>query len=92
MSSKMTDHGENAPKQGAQPGDAQWAAVNDIVNEYDGKGEDELMDELLRITAQQKKEGSFDTSAMLATANSIKPMLTPQQAKKLDMIMALLSR
>ena len=74
----------------ARPTEAQRAAVSELVNEYGGKSEAELMSELFRVTAEQKRDGSFDAGAMRRTAESIMPMLTPQQREKLASIIAAL--
>ena len=62
-------------------------AFADIAGQYENKNENELMSELLRVTAEQKASGSFDAEGMRRTAASIMPMLTPAQAEKLMRIM-----
>ncbi|MBR5947273.1 MAG: hypothetical protein IKZ82_01330 [Clostridia bacterium] len=75
---------------GAQIDPAKRANIESMMNEYSSKSEAELMDELMRMTSRQKKEGSFDASAMHKTAESIMPMLTPEQQQKLMGIMNML--
>lgn len=77
-------------KEAPEPDPAQRAAVNEIAAQYEGRSEDELMRELLRVTGEQKRDGSFDAAGMRRTAASIMPMLTPEQAEKLMKIMEML--
>ena len=46
------------------------------------------MDELLRVTEQQKQDGTLDSAEIQAAANSILPMLNAEQAKKLNVIIS----
>lgn len=71
---------------------SQRANIESMMNEYGGKSEAELMDELKRMTDNQKRSGSFDASAMQKTAESIMPMLTSEQQKKLIGIMNMLGK
>lgn len=73
---------------GAELSGERLANIESMMNEYGGKSEGELMDELMRVTAQQKREGSFDADAMRRTASSLMPMLTPEQQRKLNAIMS----
>ncbi|MBR4636794.1 MAG: hypothetical protein IKO51_10655 [Clostridia bacterium] len=82
---------QNNETPAAQPTVEQRAGVNELVNEYGGKSEEELMGELFRVTGEQKKNGSFDPAAMRRTAESIMPMLTPEQRNKLMSIIWALS-
>ena len=62
------------------------SGIRAAAEKYSGKSEDELMAELLRVTAEQKREGSFDADAMRQTAGSILPYLDARQAEKLRRI------
>ena len=73
-----------------QPSEAQRESVAALVNEYGGRNETELMGELFRVTAEQKRDGSFDAEGMRRTAESIMPMLTPEQRDKLMRIIGAL--
>lgn len=46
------------------------------------------MDELLRVTEQQKRDGTLDSAGIQTAANSILPMLNAEQAKKLNAILS----
>ena len=62
--------------------------VNDLINRYSGKSDSELMNELKRVTSQQRQSGMLDTAQIDAAANSILPMLNAEQAQKLQSILA----
>lgn len=68
------------------------ANIESMMNAYGGKSETELFYELKRMTDKQKKDGSFDALAMHKTAESIMPMLTPEQRQKLIGIMNMLGK
>ena len=57
--------------------------IKSIITDYSGKSEAELMHELLRLTAKQKAEGSFDEEAIKAGIESITPLLDQEQRRKL---------
>lgn len=78
----------NSPSSGGGMDAAQRANIESMVNEYGGRSEAELMNELARMTEKQKREGSFDPEAMKRTAQSIMPMLTMEQQQKLMAIMS----
>ncbi|MBR3298783.1 MAG: hypothetical protein IKI64_06205 [Clostridia bacterium] len=92
---ERSEKGEDQIRNEAQAGSAQlsgadMANIESMMNAYGGKSETELMDELRRMTERQKKDGSFDASAMQKTADSIMPMLTSEQRQKLIGIMNML--
>ena len=62
---------------------AQKVSIESMMDKYGGKSEAELMDELMRMTSRQKQNGAFDAAAMQKTAQSLMPMLTPEQQQKL---------
>ena len=59
-----------------------------LVDKYKNRSESSLMDELLRVTEQQKQDGTLDSAGIQAAANSILPMLNAEQAKKLNAILS----
>lgn len=61
--------------------------VSKLVSKYSTKSEDELMHELLDVTARQKKDGSLKPEQIEAAAKSIIPMLNAEQVKKLNSIL-----
>lgn len=81
-----------SPIYGAELSSEQRANIEGMMSEYGGKSEAELMEDLIRMTEKQKKAGSFDASAMQKTAESIMPMLTPEQRQKLMGIMNMLGK
>ena len=91
------ERGDSQTRNEAQAGSAQFsgeqqANIESMMNAYGGKSEAELMDELKRMTDSQKRNGSFDASAMQKTAESIMPMLTSEQRQKLIGIMNMLGK
>lgn|GEM_PF-3313925 len=62
---------------------AQDTNAESIINEYSGKSESELMNELLNTTAKLKAEGKFDTAALQQGMQAILPMLNDEQKQKL---------
>jgi len=61
--------------------------MRDAAQAYEGKSQQELMGELMRITQQQKAAGELDDAGIDAMADSILPMLTPEQREKMDSIL-----
>lgn len=64
------------------------ADIGRLVDKYKNRSESSLMDELLRVTEQQKQDGTLDSAGIQAAANSILPMLNAEQAKKLNAILS----
>ena len=64
------------------------ADIGRLVDKYKNRSESSLMDELLRVTEQQKQDGTLDSAEIQAAANSILPMLNAEQAKKLNAILS----
>lgn len=62
-------------------------SINEMVGKYSGKSDDELMRELIEITAQKKSEGTLDSAQIDAVAANIFPMLNEEQAKRLQSIL-----
>ncbi len=54
-----------------------------IFASYSGMREQELMNELLSITAKQKADGSYDMAAIQKGIESIAPLLNEEQRRKL---------
>ena len=53
------------------------------MDRYEGKSEDELMQELLRVTREQKQKGGLDANSIANFKKSLWPMLNDQQRQKL---------
>ena len=64
------------------------ADIGRLVDKYKNRSESSLMDELLRVTERQKRDGTLDSAEIQAAANSILPMLNAEQAKKLNAILS----
>lgn len=61
--------------------------VEDMINQRQNRTEKELMDELMANVKKSKAEGRFSESDMLNFKNTVSPMLTSEQKKKLDEIL-----
>lgn len=57
--------------------------VQNVVDKYAGKSEEELMQEL----AAAKQSGLIDPAALASVAGRIAPMLTPQQQQRLQSVL-----
>ena len=58
-----------------------------MINQRQNRTEKELMDELMANVKKSKAEGRFSESDMLNFKNTVSPMLTSEQKKKLDEIL-----
>ena len=58
--------------------------IQNIVNQYSGKSDNELLSELKRVTGEQKEAGQLDDNTMENVANRLSPMLNAQQRQRLQ--------
>lgn len=63
-------------------------SIGELVDRYKDKSEAELMSELMRVTAQQRREGMLDSNSINSAAEAIMPMLNEKQTKKLNEILS----
>ena len=61
--------------------------IDELFNQYSGKDDGELMQELIQVIAEQKANGTFNETELMMMAHFIMPMLSPAQAEKLDQIL-----
>ena len=61
--------------------------IDELFNQYSGKDDGELMQELIQVIAEQNANGTFNEAALMMMASFIMPMLSPAQAEKLDQIL-----
>lgn len=78
--------GADQPRQG-ESSNTIPPQMRDAAQAYEGKSQQELMGELMRITQQQKAAGELDDAGIDAIAGSILPMLSPEQREKMDSIL-----
>lgn len=64
--------------------------IEDMIKDREGRSEKELMDELLRSVQKSKAEGRYSQKDMETFKSTVTPLLTEEQRKKLDEILALL--
>ncbi|MFZ5974449.1 MAG: hypothetical protein ACOYU3_03440 [Bacillota bacterium] len=75
---------KQAEKMGANNEQVEQAQrLSEQMNQYQGKSEQELMQELLRKTKDQKQKGQLDEAAIKKMRDAISPMLNEEQRKKL---------
>ncbi len=65
-------------------------AVRDFIANYSEKSEPELLSEMMRLIAEKKREGTFDAEKIKEMANSVAPLLTPEQREKMYSYMSFL--
>ncbi|MGI6161441.1 MAG: hypothetical protein ACOYJD_05355 [Christensenellales bacterium] len=80
---KAQRSGENQPQ--AAPPDEQQ--IKETISMYSGKTQEELFDELTRVTKEQKESGALDDGQIKQMADKISAMLSPEQREKLDEVM-----
>lgn len=61
--------------------------IDELFNQYSGKDDGELMQELIQVIAEQKANGTFNAAELMMMVSFIMPMLSPAQAEKLDQIL-----
>lgn len=57
--------------------------VKDFLNNYSQKSESELIQEILKLIAQKKAEGTFDADKIKQLAKVIEPLLDDEQKAKM---------
>lgn len=63
------------------------SGVEDMIKSREGKSEGELMEELLKSVKKSKEEGRYSQEEMERFKNTVTPLLTDEQRKKLDEIL-----
>ena len=63
-------------------------SINELYGRYAGKSESDLLSELYLIASEQKKEGTFDRTALENGIRTIMPMLNEEQKRRLNEIAA----
>lgn len=63
-------------------------SADELIKEYSGMSEKELMRELKEVTGRQKAEGVFDADSVKRGMDALAPFLTPEQQKKLNEIVS----
>ncbi len=58
-------------------------AVRDFISRYGEMSEPELLSEMLKLIAEKKREGTFDAEKIRQLAESVAPILTPEQREKM---------
>lgn len=64
--------------------------VKEKLNEFSGKSEDQLMNDLASTVARMKKEGTFDISALENLYDTASPFLNDEQRSRMRSIIDML--
>ena len=64
--------------------------ITEQAKKYEGKSEEELTHELLRVAEQGKKDGSINNEMLETFYRSMAPMMSNDQKNKLDNLMKML--
>lgn len=61
--------------------------IDELISQYGDKTDDELMEELISVTKQQKQDGVFNEADLTLMQEFLMPMLDDAQAKRLQQIL-----
>lgn len=61
--------------------------ISELMSQYGDKTDDELMEELVNVTKQQKQDGIFNEAELTLMQEFLMPMLDDAQAERLQQIL-----
>ncbi len=61
--------------------------IDELISQYGDKTDDELMEELISVTKQQKQDGIFNEADLTLMQEFLMPMLDEAQAERLQQIL-----
>ncbi len=61
--------------------------IDELISQYGDKTDDELMEELISVTKQQKQDGIFNEADLTLMQEFLMPMLDSAQAERLAQIL-----
>lgn len=61
--------------------------IDELISRYGDKTDDELMEELISVTKQQKQDGVFNEADLTLMQEFLMPMLDDAQAERLQQIL-----
>lgn len=64
----------------------------EMAKQYEGKSEDELTRELLKVTEQGRQDGTFSNEMLETFYRSMSPMMNAEQQQKLNSIMKMIKK
>ncbi len=70
----------------------QYDKIKNMAEQYKGKNENEILEELNKTVKKGKSDGSITDEKLNNIATTIAPMLSGEQRKKLEMLMNTLRR
>ena len=65
--------------------------IEDFIENYSNRSEEELISQMLKLIAQKKAEGTFDAEQIKNLANTIAPLLTEEQREKMHSLLRFLN-
>ena len=84
------DKEEFRRKYGKNVTDSQWKQFQDMqkkTEQYKGKSEKEMMDEITRMAAQERAKGTLNNEQLERFAATVRPMMNATQQQKLKQIL-----
>ncbi len=78
--------GKNNKEKPQKPSKEAEEDIKRQLKKYEGKSQDELMDELLKSVEEGKANGTFSKEALSQFKSKVAPMLDEAQRKRLDEI------
>lgn len=67
-------------------------SYSDLINKYSNKTKQELYDELLKITKEQKERGNLSNSQLVNIYNTMLPMLNETEKENLKKLIDTLNK
>lgn len=61
--------------------------IDELISQYGDKTDDELMEELISVTKQQKQDGIFNEADLTLMQEFLMPMLDDAQAERFKQIL-----
>lgn len=80
-------YGENYGNDGSDSVNNADDKIKEKVGEYGNMSADKLLDELFLNAAAARRRGDLDDKKLDEFYNSVKSMLTPEQLRRLDVLM-----
>ena len=87
IKSYLKNKGMKVPPEIPKGKEAEAEMIRRRMQQYEGKSESELKDELARSIAQGKKDGSFNEESVNQFVKNVSPMLNDAQRKKMQEIL-----
>ncbi len=84
---------EQAKKMGANDEQTRTALnLNEEIKKYEGKSEDAMMGDLLRMAKEQKQSGELNSNKIAEFRKNVWPMLNNDQKRKMQSMLDMLEK